>query len=575
MNLLGAKLYDPGTAATKATSSLLAMTAFDTTNLRLAVTVPAHGMVRFRMRCAITGATTSPTILLGVLNGATVVGRVAPTYENATANASSQNFVCDAEFTATGLTPGATNFDAAYAVQVVVASTNIKYGGPNTNGGANAWGAFVFEAWDPQPQQTNGQLVVDANGRVDVSKIAGATQTAGDIPAKTNSLAFTVANQVDSNVLDWKSATAPAMTGDAFARLGTPAGASVSADVAAVKTDTAAIKLKTDNLPAAPASTTNITSAAGIAVSSIGANVITASSINAAALNGKGDWNVGKTGYALSTAGIQAIWDALTSALTTVGSIGKLLVDNINTTISSRLASASYTAPLDAAGTRTAVGLASANLDTQLGTIDDFLDTEIAAIKAKTDNLPSDPADASDIASSFGAVNATLSTIAGYIDTEVAAIKAKTDNLPTLPAAASDCITAVGVRSAVGLASANLDTQLDALPTNAELTTALAGADDAVLSAIGALNNVSATQVEAAATAALVAYDPPTRAEATSDRDAIITEVNANETKIDAVKSKTDSLTFTVAGKVDSNITHVNETEVGGTGETGSEWGPV
>jgi len=43
-----------------------------------------------------------------------------------------------------------------------------------------------------------------------------------------------------------------------------------------------------------------------------------------------------KTGFSLSSAGIQAIWDALTSALTTVGSIGKLLVDNINATISSR-----------------------------------------------------------------------------------------------------------------------------------------------------------------------------------------------------------------------------------------------
>lgn len=40
-----------------------------------------------------------------------------------------------------------------------------------------------------------------------------------------------------------------------------------------------------------------------------------------------------------------------------------------------------------AANVRSAVGLASANLDTQLSTIDDFLDTEIAAIKAKTDQL--------------------------------------------------------------------------------------------------------------------------------------------------------------------------------------------
>lgn len=42
---------------------------------------------------------------------------------------------------------------------------------------------------------------------------------------------------------------------------------------------------------------------------------------------------------------------------------------------------------LDAAGVRTAVGLAAANLDTQLTAIDDYLDTEVAAIKAKTDSL--------------------------------------------------------------------------------------------------------------------------------------------------------------------------------------------
>jgi hypothetical protein len=75
---------------------------------------------------------------------------------------------------------------------------------------------------------------------------------------------------------------------------------------------------------------------------------------------------------------------------------------------------------------------------TSVDTIDDFIDTEVAAIKAKTDNLPSDPADASDIAASFASVNAALVTIAGYIDTEVAAIKAKTDNLPIDPADASN-----------------------------------------------------------------------------------------------------------------------------------------
>jgi hypothetical protein len=59
------------------------------------------------------------------------------------------------------------------------------------------------------------------------------------------------------------------------------------------------------------------------------------------------------------------------------------LLARLDAAISTRLASASYTAPLDAAGTRTAVGLASANLDTQLSTID----TEVGQIKAKTDSL--------------------------------------------------------------------------------------------------------------------------------------------------------------------------------------------
>jgi hypothetical protein len=41
--------------------------------------------------------------------------------------------------------------------------------------------------------------------------------------------------------------------------------------------------------------------------------------------------------------------------------------------------------------------LASANLDTQLATIAGYIDTEVAAIKAKTDNLPASPAAVSDI----------------------------------------------------------------------------------------------------------------------------------------------------------------------------------
>lgn len=96
--------------------------------------------------------------------------------------------------------------------------------------------------------------------------------------------------------------------------------------------------------------------------------------------------NNDKTGYGLSSAAVQAIWDALTSALTTAGSIGKWILDKLDATVSTRLASASYASPLDAAGVRSAVGLASANLDSQLGAID-----------SKTTNLPASPAATGDI----------------------------------------------------------------------------------------------------------------------------------------------------------------------------------
>ncbi len=44
---------------------------------------------------------------------------------------------------------------------------------------------------------------------------------------------------------------------------------------------------------------------------------------------------------------------------------------------------------------------------------------------------------------------------------------------------------------------------------------------------------------------------------------------------IAAIKVKTDSLTFSVANTLDSNITYVNSVQVTGDGQTGTEWGPA
>ncbi|NMC35014.1 MAG: hypothetical protein GYA36_21545, partial [Veillonellaceae bacterium] len=46
--------------------------------------------------------------------------------------------------------------------------------------------------------------------------------------------------------------------------------------------------------------------------------------------------NNDKTGYALSVAGINAIWDQLLTAITTVGSVGKLIKDYLDAAVSTR-----------------------------------------------------------------------------------------------------------------------------------------------------------------------------------------------------------------------------------------------
>jgi hypothetical protein len=86
-------------------------------------------------------------------------------------------------------------------------------------------------------------------------------------------------------------------------------------DLLAVKTDSAAIKAKTDNLPASPAA--------------VGSKMDLADSLSSAGL-----------GILAS-----AVWSELLTELTTTGSIGKLIKDYLDAAVSSRLATAGYTTP--------------------------------------------------------------------------------------------------------------------------------------------------------------------------------------------------------------------------------------
>jgi hypothetical protein len=124
----------------------------------------------------------------------------------------------------------------------------------------------------------------------------------------------------------------------------------------------------------------------------------------------------GKVNAELDSSSRLAIWNTLTTETFTADSFGELLLISDGT---------NGRAVKVTGANHIAADVHDCQADGLSGS------TEITAIKAKTDNLPSDPADASDIASSFSAVNTKLDTIDDFLDTEVAAIKVVTDRINT------------------------------------------------------------------------------------------------------------------------------------------------
>lgn len=166
-----------------------------------------------------------------------------------------------------------------------------------------------------------------------------------------------------------------------------------------------------------------------------------------------------KTGFSLSTPGIQAIFDFATSALTTAGSIGKLFVDNLNAAISSRMATFSYTAPPNVGAIASEV---RTNLATELGRLDVAVSTGV-------------PVNA-DIAA---AVRTNLTTELGRID--VATSTAVPVNADIASAVRTNLATELGrIDAAVSTAVPNNSNIAAAVRTN--LTTELGRIDATVSS---------------------------------------------------------------------------------------------
>jgi hypothetical protein len=416
-------------------------------------------------------------------------------------------------------------------------------------------------------------IKADAVTKIQTGLATPTNITAGTITTVTNLTNLPAAAALEATaqaILEDTGTTLPAT-------LATIAGyvdTEVAAILAAVDTEVAAIKTKTDYLPSATAG-----AAGGVFIA--GANAAT-SITTALTANITGDLS-GSVGSV--TGAVGSVTGAVGSVTGAVGSVTGNVGGNVVGSVGSVSGDTKQTA--DVAALITTVGVAGAGLtalatQASVNTIDDFLDTEIAAIladtnelqtdlvnggrldllidaiKAKTDNLPSDPADQSAVeaaitsATSPLATGANLATLAGYVDTEVASILAAVDTeVAAILADTNELQTdwANGGRLDLILDARSSQTSVDDLPTNSELATALASADDAVLAAIAALPTDA--DVQTAAAAALTAYDPPTNTEMEARTLAAASYATASaldavdnfvDTEVAAIKAVTDKL---------------------------------
>ena len=323
-------------------------------------------------------------------------------------------------------------------------------------------------------------------------------------------------------------------TGDSYARLGAPAGESVSADVAAVKAETAtivadtnelqtdlvnggrldllvdAIKAKTDNLPASPAavgSAMTLTSAYDAAKTAASQTSVNAIPTNPLLTNDARLANLDATISSRSTLTAAQVW---ANSTRTLSSFGSLIADIAAAVWGS--AARTLTAISDSAGVTTLLSRIGAALTITGGKVDvndktgfglttgertaianeveaqiiDDTDSEkvlqaivdkIAAVNPSLGDLTLATiasAIRAELATELGRIDAAVSTrlaTSGYTapaNADIAAIKAKTDNLPAAPAAVGSEMTLTAAYDAAKTAASQ--SSVNSIPTNPLLT---------------------------------------------------------------------------------------------------------
>jgi hypothetical protein len=162
-----------------------------------------------------------------------------------------------------------------------------------------------------------------------------------------------------------------------------------------------------------------------------------------------------------------------------------------------------------------------------------------------------------------GTVANTTNITAGTVTTAT--------NVTTVNGLAANVITATSIA-----ADAITDAKVAADVTIASVTGSVGSVTGAVGSVTGAVGSVTGNVGGnvTGSVGSVVGLTASNLDAAVSSRLATAGYTAPDNASVTAIKAKTDSLTFTVAGQVDSNIQYVNDTLVTGNGSAGTPWGP-
>ena len=393
---------------------------------------------------------------------------------------------------------GATNM-APVVLEIELTATDNQAA---TNGGLTNLDAAITSRLAPTVAARTLDVSAGGEAGVDWANVGSPTTTlsltgttVATVTTTGTATAVTTVNGLAANVITAASINADAITAAKIAD-----GAIDAATFAAGAINAAAIAADaiTDAKVASDVTIASVTGAVGSVTA--GVTVTT---------------NNDKTGYGLSAAAVQAIWDALTSALTTVGSIGKRISDNLDAAITSRMATFTYTTPPTVAAIRTEMDSNS----TKLANLDATVSSRAtpAQVNTEADTALADVGLTTTITGRIDAATSTRLATAGYTVPPTAAANADaiwdetlsdhltsgtTGNALNGAGAAGDPWTttlpgAYGAGSAGKIVGDNINATIssratqvsvDDIPTNAELATSQAAADDATLAAIAGIS---------------------------------------------------------------------------------------